>query len=147
MSLLLLSCLFSTFAMTGLIWLIQMVSYPLLARVGPDRFADYEQAHCRRISFVVLPLMLTELVTSLALAIRVPVELSADEAQQGLRVAAVLAVLIWVSTFALQVPAHHRLEAGFDQKTWQFLVRSNWIRTMLWTARSAILIWLLANHG
>ena len=138
MSLLVLSCVFSTFAMTGLIWLIQRVSYPLMGHVPPDAFPAYEMFHCQRISLVVLPLMMIELFSSLWLAWK-----PLPGFEMALRVGAVLVVLIWLSTFALQVPLHQKLEQSFDLASWQKLVSSNWIRTVLWTARSALMSWML----
>lgn len=142
MSPLLLSCVFSTFAMTGLIWLIQRVSYPLMGHVPPDAFPAYEAFHCQRITAVVLPLMTIELVTSLWLAVK-PV----PGFESTLRIAAVLCVLLWVSTFLLQVPLHQKLEQSFDTTAWQRLVGSNWIRTALWTTRSALMGWVLFRGG
>ena len=61
----LLTCAFSTAAMTGLIWLIQIVQYPLMAEVGAEQFVRYEQQHCNRITAVVLPLMTGNVATVL----------------------------------------------------------------------------------
>ena len=40
----------ATAAMTGLIWFVQVVHYPLFAAVGADQFVAYEVAHQRRTS-------------------------------------------------------------------------------------------------
>ena len=130
----LLACTFSTFAMTGLIWLIQQVNYPLMALVSEDDFVAYEAAHCRRISPVVLPLMVCELLTSGWLAFR-PI----SPVEQELIVGAFLTGLLWLSTFLIQVPLHNRLEKCFDRATWRRLVLTNWIRTILWSARSVLM--------
>ena len=50
---------------------------------------------------------------------------------------------IWLSTFALQVPCHARLGRGFSLGAWRLLVRSNWVRTVLWSARLALATALL----
>ena len=50
---LLLACLASTLFMTGLIWFVQVVHYPLFDRVGAARFVPYHAAHSRRTSWVV----------------------------------------------------------------------------------------------
>ncbi|MEQ1727476.1 MAG: hypothetical protein ABL982_03770 [Vicinamibacterales bacterium] len=57
---------------------------------------------------------------------------------------AVLLAIIWASTALLQVPAHNRLERGFDADVHRRLVRTNWIRTVCWTARVvvALTMWL-----
>ena len=50
----------ATLALTGLVWFVQVVHYPLLARVGPSSFAAYEQEHVRRTTWLAVPLMVTE---------------------------------------------------------------------------------------
>jgi hypothetical protein len=53
--------------LTGLIWFVQVVHYPLFHKVGVSGFSGYEKAHMRLTSFVVIPLMLGELVSALLL--------------------------------------------------------------------------------
>ena len=55
----------ATWFLVGLIWIIQVVHYPLFARVGEDGFVAYEAAHTRLISLVVGPAMLVEGVATL----------------------------------------------------------------------------------
>ncbi len=144
MSPVLLTCLFSTFAMTGIIWFVQIVHYPLMAAVGRELFAEYEAAHCRRITPIVLPLMFAELITSLLLAARPMLQMSLDQQSVLLLTGLAMVAMIWGSTFLLQVPMHQRLEKGFDEQAWRILVKSNWIRTVLWTGRSAIMLSLVS---
>lgn len=51
----------STLFMTGVIWLIQVVHYPLFAGVGLDGFSAYVRSHQTLISLVVMPPMLLEI--------------------------------------------------------------------------------------
>lgn len=51
--------------------------------------------------------------------------------------------LIWLSTALLQVPLHRALLPGFDPAKIHRLVRSNWLRTVAWTLRSGIALWLI----
>lgn len=139
MSVVFLACLFSTFAMTGLIWLIQAVNYPLMSLVPEDHFVAYEAAHCRRISPVVLPLMTCELLTSLWLCWRPPT----GNLRGLLLVGGGLTILLWLSTFLIQVPLHSQLEKAFSRTAWEQLVLTNWIRTVLWSARSGLMAWIL----
>jgi hypothetical protein len=62
----------ATLSMTGLIWFVQVVHYPLMARVGRVGFADYEAAHTRRTTWVVAPPMLIEGFTAVVLLLRPP---------------------------------------------------------------------------
>ena len=54
-----------------------------------------------------------------------------------------LLAAIWLSTALLQVPAHRGLSAGFDARTARHLVATNWLRTLAWSARCALLLWIL----
>jgi len=128
----------ATLFMTGVIWFVQLAHYPLLDGVGKGGFAGYERRNTRRTTWVVAPPMLIEAATTLLLAWR-PGVIPALEARVGLA----LLVAIWVSTAALQVPCHRRLEAGFDGPTHRRLVRTNWIRVAGWSGRAALVLsWL-----
>jgi uncharacterized membrane protein YkgB len=127
----------STLMMTGVIWFVQIVHYPLLADVGRQAFAYYEQRNTRATSYVVGPVMLTEAVSALTLLVLAPG--SRALAAAGL----LLLVAIWLSTFLIQVPCHRTLERGFDVAVHRRLARWNWIRTAGWSLRAAVAIALL----
>ena len=46
--------------MTGLIWFVQVVHYPLFERVAVQIFASYQQAHQRLTTWVVAPALLVQ---------------------------------------------------------------------------------------
>jgi hypothetical protein len=50
-----------------------------------------------------------------------------------------------VSTFAVQVPLHARLAAGFDPQAHRRLVLTNWWRTAAWSLRSLLALWILGR--
>lgn len=133
----------ATFWMTGIIWFVQVVHYPLFAGLGGPAFAAYERAHLRRVVPLAAPLMIVELATGLLLAWRPP----AAVADWQIWLNAGLLALIWISTAFLQLPAHARLRRGFDPPTHRRLVRSNWIRTVAWTIRSGLLLAWMAGAG
>lgn len=126
--------LIATAAMVGLIWFVQIVHYPLFAAVGTEGFVAYESAHRVRTGVVVGPLMGVEAATALWLVVDPPAGVGRGLAVAGL---AVLGV-IQASTIFLQVPAHERLSAHHDARVISRLVRTNWIRTIGWTARGVI---------
>lgn len=129
----------STLMMTGLIWFVQIVHYPLMAKVGHEEFVQYEQAHTRSTTWVVGPLMIAELLSSLYLLAQ------SDRDVILLPLLGLIALGgIWGSTLLLQIPAHRILEQRFDQKVHARLVQTNWIRTVLWSLRSLIALWMLA---
>lgn len=131
----------ATLFMAGVIWIVQLVHYPLFARVGAAAFAAYEVEHRTRISLVVMPAMLLEVATAAWIAAAPPASVPAWSA----RLALALLVLVWLSTFFLQVPLHDRLSRSFDAAAIASLVRGNWIRTAAWSARAAIATWWVAR--
>ncbi len=52
---------------------------------------------------------------------------------------------IWLCTAALSVRLHEKLNGGFDEKLIRRLVASNWPRTLLWTGRGALLLFLFGD--
>jgi hypothetical protein len=133
----------ATMCTTGIIWFVQLVHYPLFDAADLATFADFERRHTARTSLVVVPAMLLELVTAVALAVRPPPGISAWVPYVGL---ALLGV-VWTSTWLLQVPCHTRLADGFDAAVHRRLVGTNWIRTMGWSARAVLLVWAALLPG
>jgi len=126
----------ATLALVGLVWFVQVVHYPLFARVPGGVFAAYELEHGRRTTRVVAPLMVVEALSAAALVILDPGVLT--------MVGIVLVAGIWASTFLVQVPCHRRLSRGWDAGAHRRLVRTNWLRTAMWSARGAVALALLA---
>jgi hypothetical protein len=56
-----------------------------------------------------------------------------------------LVIALWVSTWALQIPQHTTLARGYDAAAQRFLVSSNWLRTLLWSIRSGLLLYWLGR--
>jgi hypothetical protein len=131
----------ATLALTGLIWTVQLVHYPLFAGVGAEGFSSYEAAHQTRITWLVGPLMLLELAAAVALTAGLgPEGVPGWMAWAGL---ALLAV-IWISTALVQVPLHRALGGGFEAGAHARLVATNWVRTAAWTARAGLALAMTA---
>jgi uncharacterized membrane protein len=130
---------FTTFAMTGLIWFVQVVHYPLFAGVGAEGYARYQEGHMRRTTLVVAPLMLVEAATAAWLVLDRPAVVPRAAAWLGLALIAV----IWLATAFLAVPRHEALRHGFDAREHSGLVATNWVRTLAWTGRSVLVLHLV----
>lgn len=128
----------ATWAMTGLIWFVQVVHYPLFSAVGAEAFTRYHGAHTTRTTLVVAPLMLIEAACALWLVSSRP----SPAAWAG----AALLVVVWLATFGLSVPRHDVLSGGFDAGAAQALVATNWVRTFAWTARAVLAGWLILQR-
>lgn len=121
--------------MTGLIWLIQCVHYPSFTYVPAQTFAQFSHFHSSRITFIVLPVMMIELATSCYLTYL----------SHSYWLLLVLNILLFLFTFFLSVPCHGKLGLGKDDAMIKKLVLTNWPRTILWSARSALLLVELLN--
>lgn len=130
----------ATLFMAGLIWFVQVVHYPLMARVGAEQFEDYEKHHQRLTTWVVGPAMLVELGSVVWLVFYPIAGVPGWMAYVGLA----LLVVIWLSTAMLQVPRHRELKRGFDVTVHSRLVGSNWIRTIGWSLRAVLALWMIA---
>lgn len=137
---------FSTLAMAGVIWFVQVVHYPLFQRVGEECFVAYEREHTRRTTLIVAPLMLVELTSAALLGV---MALSSERVDATLAMLGLaLLAVVWGSTFGVQVPLHGRLTERFDQRDAARLVSTNRVRTIAWTARGVVaLLMLTAGAG
>lgn len=119
----------SAWAMVGLIWMVQLVHYPLFDRVAPERWAAFHGDHSTRITWVLAVPMPLQLLTALVLVAAPPA--GADRALLGVALGGVAVAL--AVTALVSVPAHEALSAGYDADAHRRLVSTNWIRTVAWT--------------
>ena len=123
----------SAFLLTGVIWTIQIVHYPSFHYIDKLSFTNFHNFHERRISIIVMPLMLIELITSIALYIH-------NMWSIIFALNLLIVGLIWCSTFFVQVPIHSILSEKKDKNLIEKLVNTNWIRTFLWSTRMLLII-------
>lgn len=127
--------------MVGFIWTMQILHYPLFDRVGRDAFAAYETEHNRRFGVLVGPgIALVALMSVIQLLARPPSTPALAIVGEVL-----LLVVIIASTVLYQAPQHARLSSGFNPGAYRTLVRSNWVRTVAWSAFGLLDVWLLAQ--
>jgi hypothetical protein len=131
----------ATMGMVGVIWFVQLVHYPLFDRADRAGFREFESAHRNRTTIVVGPLMIAEGLSALALFFDRPPRVSQLAVLLGL----VLLAVVAASTVLLQIPMHDRLSGGFDAGAHQRLVRSNWVRTIGWSARGVLAATMVAS--
>ncbi|GIR19370.1 MAG: hypothetical protein CM15mP33_08920 [Candidatus Neomarinimicrobiota bacterium] len=73
--------------------------------ISKDKFPEYHNFHSIRISILAMPLMFCELVTSIMLWYQ-----NFNNAIQNVfLINLIIVVLIWLSTFLIQVPLHNAL--------------------------------------
>lgn len=138
--------------MTGLIWFVQVVHYPLMARVvgsGGEGWREQLRAYCgehqRRTTLVVAAPMLIEAVAACV------VVASLSGTEHVAWASALVLAGVWLSTCAVQVPIHGALERADDAaratRLVRLLVRTNWVRTIGWSARAVLGVWMAYAPG
>ncbi len=129
-----------TWALTGLIWTIQVVHYPLFAQVGRAEYRAYHARHMWLITWVAGPLMLAEAGSAVLL-------LWLREWTAFFLASLPPMLMIWASTLVHQVPIHDHLTNGYDESAIRRLVRTNWLRTIGWSVRALLVLLLLMTRA
>ena len=121
--------LIATSIMVGVIWVIQLVHYPSFHFIELKQYTTFQRFHMSRISYVVVPAMLTELFTLIFLIIFM------DQIDTLVTVSGLLLIIIWLMTAVFFSGVHQKLTSGYDKTVVNNLVKLNWGRTLLWTLR------------
>ncbi len=87
-----------------------------------------------------MPLMAIELISSIILLL----QNFENDTSLIFKINFMIIILIWFSTFFMQVPLHQKLSKGKNDILIDKLVFTNWFRTVLWTLRSILMLFLLA---
>jgi hypothetical protein len=116
------------------VWALQVVQLPLFLKVQ-DLAVIVE--HRRRNSMLMSLPMLVELITA--------VWLCWVRSGAAPLVALVLLGVIWVVTFAWYMPQYQRLTTGYDEVIVRRLLAGNWVRSVIWTLRSAIMLYIVGQ--
>ena len=136
----LLGHLIFTSIMTGVIWVIQIVHYPSFHFIEKELYTAFQKFHMNKISIIVIPIMLAELITGMMLF------LDRSSKSPFLIISFVILVLIWLITGVFFSKAHNELMTGYQELVVNQLVVMNWIRTLLWTLRLLLLTFFVYLH-
>ena len=124
----------ATAVMTGVIWFVQWVHYPLLATVPVNGAVKVAEQHQRRTGQVLAIPMALEGVTTLWLLASRPDEVILILPWLG---AVMLAVALG-STVFVSVPLHAKMATNPTADVGRRLVVTNWPRTIAWSARAVV---------
>jgi hypothetical protein len=127
------------FWVLGQIWLVQIVIYPLFAKVGEAEYVSYHRFYSRRIPLPVILPGFASFILPLALAYfgpAVPAWMTIANF--------VLGVVGFLVTVGLEIPRHARLEQlGRNETTIAELIQYNWPRTAAITLQAAVTMAML----
>jgi len=120
--------------MTGVIWIIQIVHYPSFHFIEKELYTAFQKFHMNKISIIVIPVMLAELITGIMLLF--------DKSSKSffLITSLIILILIWAITGVFFSKVHSKLIFGYQELVVNQLVVMNWIRTLLWTLRLFFLL-------
>ena len=124
----------ATAVMTGVIWFVQWVHYPMLATVPVDGAVKVAEQHQRRTGQVLAIPMALEGVTTLWLLASRPDVVSLILPWLG----AVLLAVALGSTVFVSVPLHTKMATNPTVDVGRRLVVTNWPRTIAWSARAVV---------
>ncbi len=120
--------------MTGVIWFVQWVHYPLLAKVPVNRAVETATEHQRRTGQVLAIPMAVEGFTTLGLLVSRPESVQIFWPWFG----AVLLAVALGSTVFVSVPLHAKMAANPTTDIGRRLVVTNWPRTIAWSLRAVV---------
>ena len=126
--------LISTSMMVAIIWIVQILHYPTFLFIDKERYTEFQQFHMNKISYIIVPLMVVELISGLSILFTV------ENIQFSFYVSLSLLILIWLITGLFFTKFHSELSKKFSHNTILRLIRLNWIRTVFWTIRLALLL-------
>ena len=106
-----------------IIWIVQIIIYPSFKFTSAELFKKWHDKYCFRVSFFVLPLMITQLLVGI-------INLKSDGDWFNFSIVS----LTWISTFLISAPIHSKLKKfGKSDNALDQLIKTNWIRVALWT--------------
>ena len=123
----------ATAFMVGVIWLVQLVHYPAFKHIEEKNFKEFAFFHQQKITYIVAPAMVIEFLSGLYLLPATGFVFTATM---------MMLIAVWLVTFFYSVKEHNLLLSGKDEESIDRLVKTNWIRTLLWTGRLIILFFI-----
>ena len=120
--------------MVGVSLITQFVTYPSFKLIKSSSFSEFHKSYTNKMLFIVAPVMILELISSLLLVI---FDVSDNNIEIGLLI---ILMLIWFLTFFMIVPIHNKLTINYNKDLNQKLIKYNGLRTILWIIKLMLFI-------
>ena len=120
--------------MVGVSLITHFVTYPSFKLIKPNVFSDFHKSYTNKMLFIVSPIMILELISSLLLVI---FDMSDNNTEIGLLITL---MLIWCLTFFTIVPIHNKLTVNYNKYLNQKLIKYNSLRTILWIIKLILFV-------
>mgnify|MGYP001245370642 CR=1 FL=1 len=121
----------SNLLMLGICILVQFIIYPSFKSPDFKNFQAFHLSYSKKMFYIVAPIMLTELFSSLVLVYKNP--------SKTYLISLIFLLLIWLLTFFLIVPIHNFLSTDYSIKKVKKMIRFNGLRTFFWLSKYLII--------
>ena len=121
----------SNLLMIGISILVQFIIYPSFKSPDFKNFNSFHLSYTNKMFYIVAPIMLTELFSSLILVYKNP--------SKTYLISLIFLLLIWLLTFFLIVPIHNFLSTDYSIKKVKKMIRLNGLRTFFWLSKYLII--------
>ena len=120
--------------MIGVILMTQLITYPSFLKIDKNDFVSFHKKYVRNISFIAVPIMILELLTLVYMNVYINNLLFMKSL--------LVLIVIWLVTFIIIVPIHNQLSKKLEIDKIVSLIRYNWIRTVLWSSKIFIILYI-----
>ena len=120
--------------MVGVSLITHFVTYPSFRLIKSSLFSEFHKSYTNKMLFIVAPVMILELISSLFLVI---FDVSDNNTEIGLLISL---LLIWFLTFFIIVPIHNKLTVNYNKDLNQKLIKFNGLRTIFWIIKLILFI-------
>ena len=117
--------------------IVQFIVYPSFNKIL-ESFTEYHSRYKKKIFWIVGPVMILEILTSLLLIL--------NELDIYL-IPGLIVLLLWMLTFIYIVPLHKELSKQFQTNKHKKLLKLNFVRTILWALKFFVLIIILIFYN
>ena len=125
--------------MVGVSLITHFVTYPSFRLIKSSLFSEFHKSYTNKMLFIVAPVMILELISSLFLVI---FDISDNNTEIGLLISL---LLIWFLTFFIIVPIHNKLKVNYNKDLNQKLIKFNGLRTIFWIIKLILFIGFCDN--
>ena len=125
--------------MVGVSLITHFVTYPSFKLIKSSLFSEFHKSYTNKMLFIVAPVMILELISSLFLVI---FDVSDNNTEIGLLISL---MLIWFLTFFIIVPIHNKLTVNYNKDLNQKLIKYNGLRTIFWIIKLILFIGFCDN--
>ena len=125
--------------MVGVSLITHFVTYPSFKLIRSSLFSEFHKSYTNKMLFIVAPVMILELISSLFLVI---FDVSDNNTEIGLLISL---LLIWFLTFFIIVPIHNKLTENYNKDLNQKLIKYNGLRTIFWIIKLILFIGFCDN--